>query len=179
VLLLGACGGGGDGSSLTMDDLRKGGDTCPVDLGGAAVAAGLTTDEGEVAVEVTEGSGDGGLDDAAIDQVGGVYVECTLTGDDGDVNAVLFASERAQAIGLVLPMLQRDLELASADLGAVVERFDDSDAGEPFDLGADDPVAAAARLDVDGAESAVLYVSAPQASPQQVQDLTDGLLDAL
>lgn len=76
VLLLGACWGGDDEPSLAMGDLREAGDTCPVDLDDAVVEAGLATDAGEVTVEVTEGTGDGGLDASAIDQFGGAYVEC-------------------------------------------------------------------------------------------------------
>jgi hypothetical protein len=38
---------------------------------------------------------------------------------------------------------------------------------------------AIARLDVDGAESAVLYVSAPSAAPDDVRHATEGILDDL
>jgi hypothetical protein len=36
-----------------------------------------------------------------------------------------------------------------------------------------------ARIDVDGAESAVLYVSASGASPEQVRGVAQDLLDGL
>jgi hypothetical protein len=82
------------------------------------------------------------------------------------------------AISLVLPHAQRHLRLAADDLGGVLAAFDDADAGELVDLGAEGPVAIA-RVGVDGAESAVLYVSAPSAAPDDVRDATEGILDDL
>ena len=172
--------GGGGGSSLSRDDLAGAGSECPVDLAAAVADAGLEVG-GDVAVEVTEGTGDGGEDASAIDQVGGVYVECTLpAGDgDGDVTAVVFASDRPGAIGMLLPVLSRDLDLGVDDLQDVFDRVEGTDEGELADLGADGP-AAAARLDVDGAESAVLYVSASSgASPEQVRAVAQALVDGL
>jgi hypothetical protein len=176
-LLLGACSGGGDDASLSMDGLRDTGDTCPVELDAAVVDAGLASGEGAVDVEVTEGSGTGDAEDSAIDQVGGVYVECRRAVDDGDVTAVVFASDQPQAIGLMLPTLQNDLDLAADDLEPIVDQLGDTDAGELLDLGGD-ARAAAAPVDVDGAESAVLYVSASSATPQQTQAIAEQLLDA-
>jgi hypothetical protein len=60
----------------------------------------------------------------------------------------------------------------------VLAAFDDADAGELVDLRAEVPVAIA-RVGVDGAESAVLYVSAPSATPDDVRDATEGILDDL
>jgi hypothetical protein len=53
------------------------------------------------------------------------------------------------------------LRLVVDDLEGVLAAFDDADAGGLIDLGAEGPVAIA-HLDVEGAESAVLYVSAPR-----------------
>lgn len=182
VLLLAAAACGGDdddaGGSLSMGSLSDAGDTCPVDLGGAVVDAGLTDDAGEVEVEVTEGSGEGGQDDSAIDQFGGTFVECTVAVDDGDATAVVFATEQPGAINLLLPQLSADLGLTSDDLIAISERATDAETGELLDLGADGP-AAAAPIEVGDAESAVLYVSAPDASPEQVRSAAEAMLDTL
>ena len=169
-----ACSSGGDDAALSLDDLRDAGDGCPVDLAGSDLVADQV---GEVEVEVTEGSGDGGLDDAAIDQAGGVYVECRLSGAGGTL-AVVYASEQPGALGLLLPQLQSDLDLAADDLEVVMAAFDDTDGGDLVELSAEGPVAVA-RLDVDGAESAVLYVSTDGATPAEVHDATEAMLDAL
>jgi hypothetical protein len=167
--LAGACWSGGADAAFTLDELRTAGDTCPVDLASTSLAP---DDGGEVEVDVVEGTAPGG-------QVSGVYVECTLPVDGGgDVTAVVFASEQPGAISLVLPHAQRHLRLVADDLEGVLAAFDDTDAGELVDLGAEGPVAIA-HLDVDGAESAVLYVSAPSAAPDDVRDATEGILDDL
>jgi hypothetical protein len=176
-----ACSGdddGGGGSGLSRDDLASASSECPVDLPAAATAAGLDAG-GDVAVEVTEGSGDGGPDDAAVDQVGGVYVDCALPVADGELTAVVFASDQPGAIGLLLPQIQHDLALDVDELQSLFDRVDATDEGKLIDLGADGP-AAAARIDVDGAESAVLYVSASSgASPEEVRAVAEDLLDRL
>jgi hypothetical protein len=156
-------------AAFTLDELRTAGETCRVDL----ASTGLAPDDGgEAEVDVVECSAPGG-------QVSGVYVECTLPVDwGGDVTAVVFASEQPGAISLVLPLAQRYLRLAADDLEDQLAAFDDADAGELVDLGAEGPVAIA-RLDVDGAESAVLYVSAPSAAPDDVRHATEGILDDL
>ena len=181
VVLLGAGVAGcsdddGGGASLARDDLAGAGDECPVDLAAAADAAGLGADA-TTAVEVTEGSGDGGEDASAIDQVGGVYVECTLpVADGGEVSAVVFASDEPEAVGLLLPLISHDLGLTADDLEGVFDRVQRTDVGELADLGADGP-AAVARLDIDGAESGVLYVSSSGASADQVRTVAEDLLD--
>jgi len=180
LLTVGACGGDDDGDdgSLSMGSLSDAGDTCPVDLGAAVVDAGMTDDAGDIAVEVTEGSGDGGEDDSAIDQFGGTLVECTVAVGDGEATAIVFATERPSAINLLLPQMSADLGLASDVLLDVAERAEDAETGELLDLGADGP-AAAAPIDVGDAESAVLYVSAPDASPEQVRSAAEAMLDTL
>jgi hypothetical protein len=165
--LVGACSSGGADAAFTLDELRTASDTCPVDLASTGLAP---DDAGDVEVDVVEGSAPGG-------QVSGVWVECTLPVDEGgDVTAVVFASEQPGAIRLVLPYALRLLRLAADDLEGVLAAFDDADAGELVDLGAEGPVAIA-RLDVDGAESTVLYVSAPSAAPDDVRDATEGIVD--
>jgi hypothetical protein len=177
LVLVGSCSDGDDDASLTMSDLREAGSTCPADLDGAVVEAGLTEDgnETEAAVEVSEGSGDGGRDDTAIDQVGGVYVECTRPVEDGTAMVVVFASERPAAVELLIPLMSRDLELSSDDLHEVVTRYVDTGVGELVDLGIDGP-AALGRIEVDDAESAVLYVSIPEASADQVRAIAEDLV---
>jgi hypothetical protein len=167
--LAGACSSAGADAAFTLDELRTAGDTCPVDL----TSTGLASDDGgEVDVDVVEGSAPGG-------QMSGVYVECTLPVDGGgDVTAVVFASHQPRAIRLMLPHAQRYLRLAADDLEDQLAAFDEADAGELVDLGAEGPVAIA-RLDVDGAESAVLYLSAPSAAPGDVRDATEAILDDL
>lgn len=181
LLTVGACGGDDDGDGgggLSMGSLSDAGDTCPVDLGAAVVDAGMTDDAGDVAVEVTEGSGDGGQDDSAIDQFGGTHVECTVAVDDGEATAIVFATERPSAVNLLLPQMSADLGLASDVLLDVAERAEDAETGELLDLGADGP-AAAAPIEVGDAESAVLYVSAPDATPEQVRSAAEAMLDTL
>jgi hypothetical protein len=175
AVLAGACSPGGADAAFTLEELRTAGDTCPVDLAGTGLAP---DDAVNVEVDVVEGSapGDAG---SRIGQMSGVYVECTLPVDGGgDVTAVVFAAEQPRAIVVVLPHANRYLRLAADDLEDQLAAFDDADAGQLVDLGAVGPVAIA-RLDVDGAESAVLYVSAPSAAPDDVQDATEGILDGL
>jgi hypothetical protein len=170
-----ACSSGGADGALTLDELRTAGDTCPVDLPSTGLAP---DDAGHVEVDVVEGSavGDAG---SRIGQMSGVYVECTLPVDGGgDVTAVVFAAEQPRAIVLVLPHANRYLGLAADDLESQLAAFDDADPGQLVDLGAEGPLAIA-RLDVDDAESAVLYVSAPRASPHDVRDATEEILDDL
>jgi hypothetical protein len=178
---LGGCSGG-DGSSLTVDGLAETGSDCPVDLDGAVTAAGVEGDAGPVTAEVSTGSGEGGQDASALDQAGGVYVECTRPVGDGEVTAVVFASEHPGAISLLLPLLQHDLQLDMDDLPGIVERAQDADEGELIDTGGEGS-AAVGRLGVDGAESAILYVSASSApsaaSPTQVRTIAEDLLDDL
>jgi hypothetical protein len=177
--LAGACSSGGADAAdaaFTLDELRTTADTCPVDLASTGLAP---DDAGDVEVDVVEGSAPGGAGASAIDQVSGVYVECTLPVDGGgDVTAVVFASEQPGAVSLLLPHAQRHLRLAADDLEGVLAAYDDADAGELVDLGAEGPIAIA-RLDVEGAESAVLYVSSPSATPDEVRDATGRLLDKL
>jgi hypothetical protein len=161
-----------------MDRLADGGAACPVDLDEAVAAAGIEAGDGEVAVEVSEGSGDGGQDASALDQVGGVYVDCTRPVDGGEVTAVVFASERPEAVGLLLPQLQHELDLDIDALPDVLDRVEATDEGDLVDLGAEGPVAVA-RIDVDGAESAVVYVSAPDLSTDEVQTVAEKILDDL
>jgi hypothetical protein len=175
ALVAGACSGGDDdgGGGLSLEGLRGAGDECPVDLAGSELAA---DDIGPVEVEVTEGTGEGELDDTALDQAGGVYVECRTAGDD--TVAVVYASEQPEAVSLLLPLVQRDLGLAADDLEVILAAYDDAGDGDLVELGAEGPVAVG-RLDVDGAESAVLYLSAVSATSREVQDAAETMLDQL
>ncbi len=174
ALLVGACSSGSGDAALSLDDLRDAGDECPVDLAGSD----LVVDQvGPVEVAVTEGTGEGELDDAAIDQAGGVYVECRVGGDDGTLAAV-YASEEPGALGLLLPLLALDRGLTSVELEVVMAAYDDTDDGDLVELSAEGPVAVA-RLDVEGAESAVLYVSTNGATPVDVHAATEQLVDDL
>jgi hypothetical protein len=184
VVLLGACSS--DDPSLSMDGLEDAGETCPVDLDAAAAAADLEDAGADVEVVVERGSGEGGLEAPAIDQFSGVYVECTrpvgeAEGDEGpQLVSFLVASDQPGAINLLLPRINADLELTVEDLRGVSDRFAAADEGETVDLGADGP-GAAARIAVDGADSALLYVSATDdaASPAQVRDVLQRLLDEI
>jgi hypothetical protein len=164
-----------------MDDLADSGTTCPVDIDAAVSAAGLDSTAARTKVDVSRGTGDGGRDASALDQVGGVYVECTRSVGGGDVTVVVFASDQLGAIGLLLPQIQHDLDLDVDALAAIVDRAREGDANDLIDLGAEGP-ATAARIDVDDAKSAVLYLSAsivPPASPEQTQTMAEKLLDDL
>jgi hypothetical protein len=57
--------------------------------------------------------------------------------EGGDVTAVVFPSEQPGAISLVLPHAQRYLRLAAGDLEDQLAMFDDADAGDLVDLGAE------------------------------------------
>jgi hypothetical protein len=182
-LVAGGCSGDDDDGSerdgadaLSQDGLAAAGDTCPVDLPGAVAAAGLEAD-GDLTVEVTEGTGDAGVDGAAIDQVGGVHVACSQPLGLGEVEAVVFASDRPGAVGLLLPQIQGDLGVAADDIEDLFRRTEGTDVGELVDLGVAGP-AALARLDVDGAESGVLYVFSSSASPDEVRAVAEHLLGA-
>jgi hypothetical protein len=184
LVLLGACSG--DDPSLSMDGLEDAGETCPVDLDAAAAAADLADEGAAVEVTVEQGSGEGGLDAPAIDQFGGVYVECRRPAagsedDEGpELASFLVASDQPGAINVMLPRISADLGLTVDDLQEISDRFAAADEGETVDLGADGP-GAAARIAVDGADSAVLYVSATDgaASAAQVRDVLQRLLDEL
>jgi hypothetical protein len=89
------------------------------------------------------------------------------------------ASDRPGAIGLLLPPVQRDLELSGHELVGIADRAADTDEGGLIDPGAEGP-AAAARLDIDGAESGVLYVSSPSgAAPCDVRAAAPAILAGL
>jgi hypothetical protein len=169
-----ACSSGDGDAALTLDDLRDAGDDCPVDLAGTDLVA---DEVGPIEVEVTEGSGDGDAGDSAIDQAGGVYVECR-TGGDAGTRAVVYASEQPNAFSILLPQAAQDLGLAADDLQVLLGAYDDAGSGDLVELGAEGPVAAA-RIDVDGAESAVLYLSTDDASPEEVEDTVEELVDQL
>ena len=175
ALVVGACSGGDGegGGGLSVDGLRGAGDECPVDLAGSELAA---DDLGPVEVEVTEGTGEGELDDTALDQAGGVYVECRTAG--ADTVAVVYASEQPDALALLLPRVQSDLGLAADDLEVILAAYDDAGDGALVELGAEGP-AAVVRLDVDGAESAVLYLSTVSATSREVQDAAEDMAGAL
>ena len=174
VLLTGACSSGDDDAALSLDDLRGAGDECPVDLAGSALVADQV---GEIEVEVTEGSGEGDVGDPAIDRTVGVHVECR-TGGDGGTLAVVYASEEPGALAMLLPLALRDLDLASDDADVLLSAYDDTGAGDLVELSEEGPVAIA-KIDVDGAESAVLYLSTNGATPDEVADATRAMLDAL
>jgi hypothetical protein len=125
---------------------------------------------------VLRGSGVGGPEDSPIDRAGGVFVTCALPVDGaGTLTARVYAAGNAGAVDLLLPELQRDLDLATGDLEGVMDGILDTGEGDLADLG-DDARAAVARLDVGGAESAVLYVSGDEASPDQVRAIATALL---
>ena len=167
-----ACSSGDDGG-LSLDDLRDTGDTCPVDLANLPFLADQV--DAGVEVEVHEGTGDGGLSDPAIDQLGGVHVECRAA--DGTV-AVIYGSEQPNALALLLPMLARDLGLSGDEAEVVLAAYDDAEAGDLVEVGAEGP-AAAVRLDIDGAESGVLYLSTISATPEEVASAAEELADDL
>jgi hypothetical protein len=131
---------------------------------------------------VERGSGEGGGEASAIDQVGGLYVECTRPVGDGggEVASYVFASEQPQAISLLLPLIQQDLDLRIEDVESIFERFGATEPGSLVDLGVDGP-GAVAPIDVADAASAVLYVSAAEggASPAQVRTIAQHILDGL
>jgi hypothetical protein len=171
-------GGNDDGGSLSQDDLAGAGSECPVDLTAAVAEAGLDAD-GDVTVEVTEGSGGGRQDDAAIDQVGGFYVACTQpVTDGGEITAVVFGSEQPGAVGMLLPQIAADLGLTADDVEGVFDRVQRTAVGGLADLDVEGP-AAVARIDIDGAESGVLYVSSSGASPDEVRAVAEDLLARL
>lgn len=169
VVIAGACSGGG--SSLSLDDLRDTGSKCPVDVAGAVDGAG------KVSVDVEEGSGTGDLDDSAIDQAGGIYVECTVPVDDGEVDVVLFGSKHKSAVNLLLPQINADLDMGVDELPKVVDRYMAADDGELIDL-PDGAPGAIAPVDIEDAESGVLYVSSDSLSPKQVRKIAESILSA-
>jgi hypothetical protein len=176
---LAACGGGGGGDDgLAMDDLRDAGEACPVDLEAAVADSGLEA-SGDAEVEVTEGSGEGGMDASAIDRLGGVHVECRVAAGAGEVRAELIAAPEPGAALLFLPALQQALAVPSDELEAIAGRIDDTAEGEPVGLDGDAPVAIA-RVEVGDAESAALLVTGEGgASGSQVRSVAEDLLGEL
>ena len=188
--ILGACSDGG-GHSLSVDQMRDAGGGCPVDLEAAVAASTLGASDGDLTVEVSEGSGevppDASVSDwtgqgyTALDWYDAVVVTCTQAVDRGDVTVELVAVRRPQAgaaVGIVLPQVARDLALTTDELKGVVARFETADAGDLVDLGGEGPIVVA-RLEVDGAESAALYVSAAAvaaATPADVRAIVEDLL---
>jgi hypothetical protein len=75
----------------------------------------------------------------------------------------------------VLADAVRLLEPAGAGVDDRLAAFAEASPGEPVDLGSEGPVAVA-RIDVDGAESAVLYVSCASAAPGDVQAAAEEIL---
>jgi hypothetical protein len=190
VAIVGACSDGG-GPSLSVEQMRDAGGRCPVDLEAAVAASRLDSPGGDLTVEVSEGSGevpqDASVGDwteqghSAVDWYDAVVVTCIQAVDGGDVTVELMAVRRPQAgtaVGLVLPQVARDLALTADELEGLIARFEAADAGDLVDLGGEAPIAVA-PLDVDGAESAVLYVSAAEvdaATPADVRAIAEDLL---
>jgi hypothetical protein len=172
---------GGDGASLTMDELAGAREACPVDVDAAVKAAGLDVTGATTEVDVTRGSGRGGPEDPPLDQAGGVYVECDRPVAGGEVTAIVVALDRPSAVNLLLPLIQRDADLDIDQLRALVERTARTDDGDLVDLGVDGPLVALSPIDVGDAESAVLYVSASVtgARPSVARNVAERLLDDL
>ena len=174
---LAGCGGDG-GGDLAMDDLRAAGESCPMDLGAAVADSGLEA-TGDTEVEVSEGSGDGGMDASAIDRLGGVHVECRVAVGDGEVRAELVASPQRGAAMLFLPALQQALDMPADEVEALAGRIDETGEGEPVDLDGDAPVVVA-RVEVGDAESAALLVTGDGGpSGAQVRSVAEDLLGDL
>jgi len=169
AMVVGGCSSGGGGSSLAMEDLEHAGRTCPVDL------AGAVDGDGKVTVEVDTGSGTGGDDASALDRAGGTLVTCTVTAGDGDVVAYLFGSKHEDAVGLLLPQINADLDIGLDNLPKVVQRYEDTDNGELIDIPGGGPGAVAA-VDVEDATSGVLYVFAEGQSSAQARQIAERLL---
>ena len=148
--------GGADGAA-SLDDLRGAdGAACPLSLARGLDAAGIDADgDTDVTIEV----GDAGSPLAAAD---GVLVDCSVDTPSGRVRALLVAvggTDGPDAVGVLLPVLGRDLEASTAELESVVASVGAD--GELVDL----PGQAAAALvpvDVDGADDAVVFVFAEQ-----------------
>jgi hypothetical protein len=180
VVALAACssGGGGSSPSLSMDDLDKAGKAkeCPVDLAKAADKVGLDP-QGKVAVDVERGSGKGDVfgGDSAIEAMGGIYIECTATTHGHkEVRAVVFGSKHRGAANILLPQLSHDLALPVDQLRVLAERAAKTDVGDRIDLDTDAP-GAVELVDIDGAQSGVIYVFADGATRDQAEKILDEL----
>ena len=177
LALLGGCHTGGDRPPrLTRQELATTGDTCPVDLAAAVAVAGLEPAPGGVEVEAAQSTGNAGADASALDRASGVEVRCRQDLDEGSVTVTILATEQPEAFSLVLPMLLRSVDLNDDELDDLAEQAHVTPEGHLVDLG-DDARAAAARIDVEGAESGVLYVESGSVAPSQLRRIADRLLD--
>lgn len=177
LALLGGCHTGGDRPpQLTRQDLATTGDTCPVDLAAAVAGVGLEPAPGGVEVEAVESTGNTGADASALDRASGVEIDCQQDLDEGSVKVTILATEQPDAFSVILPLLFRSVELDDDELDDLVDQAHVTPEGHLVDLG-DDAHAAVARIDIEGAESGVLYVESGAADPSQVRRIADRLLD--
>jgi hypothetical protein len=183
-----------DSEALALDDLRNAGTTCPLDLNAALADAGLEAGDIDVTVNVGSGIGNvtsdewnGNLEDypPIIDQLGAVYVRCSLSaGGDQPLSAEIIASPEPGVARLYTPALVDALDIHMRDLRSeemidIMGRIDRADRGvlvDLDDLGSDAPVAFA-HLTVEDADGAALLVQGgTAASLDQARSVAESLL---
>ena len=117
-----ACSSGGGSSSISIDELGKAGNTCPVRLSDAAAhSAQLTASASGSATAAASTAPPSDLSAPALARANGVEVDCSVTGSNGDsVQLLLIAARvRGGAVSLLLPLLQRDGALTLAQVEGV------------------------------------------------------------
>lgn len=170
--ILAACSsGGGSSSNINIDDLTESGTECPVQLAGAASNTGH---EGAFPSGEVETAGP----DSVLTKAKAVAVDCTLDLPGGDqLHLLVAASHLAHAaVSLLLPTLQRDAQLETAQLAGVVSSAAKTKAGDLAHVPGTEPVALAV-VDVGGAKSAAFELSADKLGRQDVEAIALQLAD--
>jgi hypothetical protein len=179
ILAISGCSGG-DGTSLTLDQLRTTGASCPVDLDAALSGSGLSA-TGTVEVEVARGREIAGdvAEPSVLEDADAVLVMCSVQLGEGSIEVNLVAARTDGVANIFLPALAHNLDLDGGDLGHLVTAIELTSEGTLVDLPGSAPVALA-RIDIKGAESASVYVAGTDGPSREEADaLAHTIIDNL
>ena len=171
AVLLAACSSGGGSSAISIDELAKAGNTCPVRLSDATVqAAHLTAPASGSATAAASTAPPSDLSAPALARANGVEVDCSVTAANGDqVSLLLIAGRvRGAALSLLLPTLQRDGALTVEQLEGIVAAGEKTRPGRLVPLPGSSAVALAV-VDVKGARSAAFELSSEKLTRSAVE----------
>jgi hypothetical protein len=180
VGVLAACSSGG-AKGISIDDLTKASNTCPVRLSDAAAhSAQLTASASGSATAAASTAPPSDLSAPALARANGVEVDCSVTASNGDrVDLMLIASRvRGGAVGLLLPLLQRDGALTVAQLEGVATSGERTRPGRLVAVPGSSAVALAV-VDVKGAKSAAFELSSQRLDRSHVEAIARDLAGKL
>ena len=165
-----ACSSGGGSSAISIDELSKPGNTCPVRLAAAAAKAGLPSAPvtGSVATPATSAPRTD-LAAAAIARAYGVDAECGLAlPGGGSLDLLLVAARVDPAVNLLIPKIVNAGRLSSDQVPGVLAAAASTKPGHLVPLPGSGPVAVAI-VRVDGAPSAAFVLSSKELDRSHVE----------